>query len=231
MADKPTSSKSRKQRAQAEQVEQAPAPRPQPAEAAQTVEQFVTEKATQAAQKRRVEAALSVLDGAGDDKARAKALRALLDGSDPEDRKAIRKALSKLGGAGQPAAKVNPDDELSKDWKDGGYPYANLLRRSVYEKDKFQLQVELLKLQAWVKETGQRVVIIFEGRDAAGKGGTIKRFMEHLNPVVHAWWRWKSLRTSSAASGTSSAMCSTCPRRERSCCLTAAGTTVRAWSG
>lgn len=73
MADKPTSSKSRKQRAQAEQVEQTPAPRPQPAEAAQTVEQFVTEKATQAAQKRRVEAALSVLDGAGDDKVRAKA--------------------------------------------------------------------------------------------------------------------------------------------------------------
>lgn len=182
MVDKPTSSKSRKQRAQAEQVEQTSAPRPQPAEAAQTVEQFVTEKATQAAQKRRVEAALSVLDGAGDDKVRAKALRALLDGSDPEDRKAILKALNKLGGTGQPAAKVNPDDELSKDWKDGGYPYANLLRRSVYEKDKFQLQVELLKLQAWVKETGQRVVIIFEGRDAAGKGGTIKRFMEHLNP-------------------------------------------------
>ncbi len=58
----------------------------------------------------------------------------------------------------------------------------NLLRRSVYEKQKFRLQVELLKLQAWVKETGQRVVIIFEGRDAAGKGGSIKRFMEHLNP-------------------------------------------------
>lgn len=134
MVDKPTSSKSRKQRAQAEQVEQTPAPRPQPAEAAQTVEQFVTEKATQAAQKRRVEAALSVLDGAGDDKVRAKALRALLDGSDPEDRKAILKALNKLGGTGQPAAKVNPDDELSKDWKDGGYPYANLLRRSVYER-------------------------------------------------------------------------------------------------
>ena len=44
------------------------------------------------------------------------------------------------------------------------------------------LQVELLKLQAWIKETGQRVVIVFEGRDAAGKGGTIKRFMEHMNP-------------------------------------------------
>ena len=46
----------------------------------------------------------------------------------------------------------------------------------------YRLQVELLKLQAWVKKTGQRVVILFEGRDAAGKGGAIKRFMEHLNP-------------------------------------------------
>jgi polyphosphate kinase 2 (PPK2 family) len=55
-------------------------------------------------------------------------------------------------------------------------------RESSYEQQKYRLQVELLKLQAWVKETGQRVVILFEGRDAAGKGGTIKRFMEHLNP-------------------------------------------------
>jgi polyphosphate kinase 2 (PPK2 family) len=72
--------------------------------------------------------------------------------------------------------------------------------------------VELLKLQAWVKETGQRVVILFEGRDAAGKGGAIKRFMEHLNPAARAWWRWRSPARSSAASGTSSATCSTCPR-------------------
>jgi polyphosphate kinase 2 len=56
------------------------------------------------------------------------------------------------------------------------------MSRKNYEKQKFQLQVELLKLQAWVKESGQRVVILFEGRDAAGKGGTIKRLMEHLNP-------------------------------------------------
>nr|WP_199188460.1 polyphosphate kinase 2 [Haliangium sp. UPWRP_2] len=56
-----------------------------------------------------------------------------------------------------------------------------MLRKN-YEAQKYRLQVELLKLQAWVKETGQRVVILFEGRDAAGKGGTIKRFMEHLNP-------------------------------------------------
>ncbi|MDK7178960.1 polyphosphate kinase 2, partial [Micrococcus luteus] len=57
-----------------------------------------------------------------------------------------------------------------------------LMSRRNYEYQKYDLQVELLKLQSWVQETGERVVIIFEGRDAAGKGGTIKRFMEHLNP-------------------------------------------------
>ena len=76
----------------------------------------------------------------------------------------------------------SPDDELAEDWRSGGYPYKNLLGRKSYEKQKYRLQVELLKLQSWVKETGQKVVILFEGRDAAGKGGTIKRFMEHLNP-------------------------------------------------
>ena len=146
-----------------------------------SIEKYVAGQATQAAQKRRVAAVMSVLDEPGNDKDRAKALRALIEGSDPEDQKALLKALNKFDG-NRKDAKTNPDDELSKDWKEGGYPYANLLRRSVYEKEKFRLQVELLKLQAWVKETGQRVLIIFEGRDAAGKGGTIKRFMEHLNP-------------------------------------------------
>ena len=74
------------------------------------------------------------------------------------------------------------DNELTDEWRTGGYPYRNLMSRKAYEREKYQLQVELLKLQAWVKETGQRVVVVFEGRDAAGKGGTIKRFMEHLNP-------------------------------------------------
>lgn len=64
----------------------------------------------------------------------------------------------------------------------GVYPYKYLMSRRNYEYQKYDLQVELLKLQSWVQESGQRVVIIFEGRDAAGKGGTIKRFMEHLNP-------------------------------------------------
>jgi polyphosphate kinase 2 len=64
----------------------------------------------------------------------------------------------------------------------GEYPYQTRMRAAEYEKRKKELQVELLKVQRWVKETGQKIVILFEGRDAAGKGGTIKRFMEHLNP-------------------------------------------------
>ena len=75
------------------------------------------------------------------------------------------------------------DPEQIKDlFRNGTYPYKTRIRKGVYEKHKEELQVELLKVQSWVKETGQRIVLIFEGRDAAGKGGTIKRFMEHLNP-------------------------------------------------
>ena len=66
-------------------------------------------------------------------------------------------------------------------WREG-YPYDERLDRTTYELEKRLLQIELIKLQSWVKDTGQRVVLVFEGRDAAGKGGTIKRFTEHLNP-------------------------------------------------
>ncbi len=62
------------------------------------------------------------------------------------------------------------------------YPYGERLSRSDYERTKRRLQIELLKLQNWSKSTGTRHVIVFEGRDAAGKGGTIQRFTEHLNP-------------------------------------------------
>jgi len=67
-------------------------------------------------------------------------------------------------------------------FRNGTYPYKTKIRNNVYEKHKQELQVELLKVQNWVKQTGQRIVALFEGRDAAGKGGTIKRFTEHLNP-------------------------------------------------
>jgi polyphosphate kinase 2 len=78
--------------------------------------------------------------------------------------------------------KIHPDDELLANWREVEYPYKYLMSRKNYETKKYDLQVELLKFQNWVKESGNRVVILFEGRDAAGKGGTIKRFMEHLNP-------------------------------------------------
>lgn len=62
------------------------------------------------------------------------------------------------------------------------YPYQTKMKRKKYEREITRLQIELLKLQRWVQLNGERIVLLFEGRDAAGKGGTIKRFMEHLNP-------------------------------------------------
>jgi polyphosphate kinase 2 len=72
--------------------------------------------------------------------------------------------------------------DVIRRFENGMYPYTKKIKTSDYEKQKASLQVELLKVQKWVKETGKKVVILFEGRDAAGKGGAIKRFMEHLNP-------------------------------------------------
>lgn len=97
-----------------------------------------------------------------------------------EERNYILKLL--LEETRQEHARQHPNDELNPNWKEGDYPYKNLMSRKDYEFQKYDLQVELLKLQAWVKQTGSRIVVLFEGRDAAGKGGTIKRFMEHLNP-------------------------------------------------
>ena len=110
------------------------------------------------------------------------ALQAILDGASPDDATALSKAIANMPNIESSKVLTNADDALANDWRNGAYPYKNLLSRRSYEKQKYHLQVELLKLQAWVKETGQRVVILFEGRDAAGKGGTIRRFMEHLNP-------------------------------------------------
>ncbi|MCB1272798.1 MAG: polyphosphate kinase 2 [Leucobacter sp.] len=73
------------------------------------------------------------------------------------------------------------DDGPDAPWRQG-YPYDKKISRSKYEREKRKLQIELLKLQAWVKEHGEKIVILFEGRDAAGKGGAIKRFTEHMNP-------------------------------------------------
>ncbi len=109
-------------------------------------------------------------------------LDAIIQGASPDDVEKLHALFVKHSLANVASTGVKSDDALVKDWRNSGYPYKNRMSRKNYEKQKYNLQVELLKLQKWVKETGQRLVIIFEGRDAAGKGGTIKRFMEHLNP-------------------------------------------------
>lgn len=76
---------------------------------------------------------------------------------------------------------LDRDGNPVETWREG-YPYKTKMRRSEYEREKRRLQIELLKLQKWSLRTGARHLILFEGRDAAGKGGTIARFMEHLNP-------------------------------------------------
>ncbi|MFM5918537.1 MAG: hypothetical protein ACKOOL_13530, partial [Novosphingobium sp.] len=124
------------------------------------------------------DAALDDLAGLGGEQARA-GLAALLAVASPDDAARIRAYLGLPKPVGE--AKLNTD-ELAEDWQAGGYPYKYKMLRKDYERQKFQLQTELLKLQSWVKDEGQRVIILFEGRDAAGKGGAIKRFMEHLNP-------------------------------------------------
>ena len=76
---------------------------------------------------------------------------------------------------------IDPMGRAVETWREG-YPYAELMGREEYELEKYQLQVELLKFQYWGQDTNSKHVIVFEGRDAAGKGGTINRFTEHLNP-------------------------------------------------
>lgn len=117
-----------------------------------------------------------------DIQALANVLQSVLGGVSADDAAVLKDAILSNGHSRRLKAGAKRDTALASDWRDGAYPYKNLMSRKNYEKEKFRLQVELLKLQAWVKETQQRVVIVFEGRDAAGKGGTIKRFMEHLNP-------------------------------------------------
>ena len=92
------------------------------------------------------------------------AISAFHDNDAPKD---IREAI----------ARADKDEILNPD-----YPYSEEMKKKTYEKEITALQIELVKMQAWAKETGARVVCVFEGRDAAGKGGTIKRFTENLNP-------------------------------------------------
>ena len=153
-----------------------------PSTQADALQHFAAREAGNAAQLGQLAAVHAVLEQDQGGPAKARALRALLDGASADDLRAIaRKLLVEERQQGK-LPRTHPDEELVSNWRDGRYPYKNLMLRRNYEEQKYRLQVELLKLQAWVKATNQRVVILFEGRDAAGKGGTIKRLMEHLNP-------------------------------------------------
>ncbi len=90
---------------------------------------------------------------------------------------AAKAGLAPADGNGAAAA-----ERAARIFREGVYPYDRKMGRRPYERRKARLQVELLKVQRWVREADRRLVVLFEGRDAAGKGGTIKRFMEHLNP-------------------------------------------------
>ncbi len=106
-------------------------------------------------------------------------------GRKKKSREALRKLLKRLGNPKKSLAspKIISAKKLQQmSYELGQYPYARKMGLEEYEQEKHLLQTELMKVQSWVKDSGQRIVGIFEGRDAAGKGGTIKRFMEHLNP-------------------------------------------------
>jgi polyphosphate kinase 2 len=151
---------------------------------AKAIERFAVSEAVDAATESKAYAIQDIAARVanGDSAEVAETFEAILAGASPDDVLALKNILLRHGRASDAARREQDDRELADGWREGRYPYRHLMSRKSYEREKYRLQVELLKLQAWVKETGQRVVILFEGRDAAGKGGTIKRFMEHLNP-------------------------------------------------
>jgi polyphosphate kinase len=81
-----------------------------------------------------------------------------------------------------PPRPAHDPEAVRRAFETGEFPYATKLTEKEYLQRVMPLQVELLKAQNWIKESDERIAVLFEGRDAAGKGGTIKRFMEHLNP-------------------------------------------------
>ncbi len=158
-----------------------------PNQSTKAIEEFQVAKATIASDSSHKEtiSAIAAANNKAEDKTKFVAsIESFLNGLSPDEADVVRQELLQKVTNSKTERKLqsNPDDILAKNWREGGYPYLNLMSRKNYERQKYRLQVELLKLQAWVKETGQKVVILFEGRDAAGKGGTIKRMMEHLNP-------------------------------------------------
>ena len=152
-----------------------------PARTPEKIEAFASKESASGALESRANAIQDVLDQPDTPSVLLEQFNAMLQGTSPDDLVLLRRRLKEHRRLVDPNM-GNQDLELAENWREGGYPYRNLMTRKAYERQKYRLQVELLKLQNWVKKEGQKVVILFEGRDAAGKGGTIKRLMEHLNP-------------------------------------------------
>jgi len=144
---------------------------------AQGIEEFSVSERVLAANESKAMAVRDILSRAAktDSAGLIESFEAILAGASPDDVIALKALLTRYELAAKGTKRDRADVELADDWRDGGYPYRNLMSRRNYEREKY-------KLQAWIRKTGQRLVVLFEGRDAAGKGGTIKRFMEHLNP-------------------------------------------------
>ena len=121
---------------------------------------------------------------------------------------------------------LDQDGNPVQTWRER-YPYDERMPRSQYDREKRLLQIQLLKLQRWTKRTGARHVNLFEGRDAAGKGGTIKRFMEHLNPRGARVVALENPRRPNKDSGICSATSRTCRAAARWCCSTGPGATAQ----
>ena len=145
---------------------------------------YEVDVAVEGAQEHMIMAVRDVLSNAARDELNSVArwVQALLAGRSADEVDLINSAMAREDEPLYGTPPLRTDDELLPDWQTAVYPYRNLMSRKAYERQKYLLQVELLKMHAWLRETGERIVILFEGRDAAGKGGTIKRFMEHLNP-------------------------------------------------
>ena len=141
------------------------------------LENLLAHERTEAAQAFKHAALEEIVASGGADT--SEGVEAIISGAAPDDAERLTQWLGLPKPSGRPR---KTSDELMPNWRDLPYPYKYKMLRKDYEREKFILQTELLKLQQWVKESNQRLVILFEGRDAAGKGGTIKRFMEHLNP-------------------------------------------------
>ena len=136
--------------------------------------------------------------------------------------------LDSLGGSERD---IDHPAELLDDLLESGQPKLERLNKKLYESELVRLQTDLVKMQYWIRDTGYRMIVLFEGRDAAGKGGTIKRLTEPLNPRGVALLPSERRRNARKVSGISSVMWNISLQQGRSLSLIAVGTTGLAWNG